>query len=236
MPAYAPPAMDAAREEKPKPPPETTFGLELDAGFAGRLGDNSDFDLGREESSGLVIGPSVWLAPSRLWSIGLAYERSALGVDRSASGSANSIDVRRDLDALWLRGRAYPWRTDSVGVYVGLGLGASWQHVRGTGTLDSGSFVRPAEPYSCSGSDGPGFALGGGVGLDVDLSRSIAFITGFDAAAHRQTGGVVEGCAPGSGSITSLGARLGFAYRFDLDEGSSTKAASGPRKRLVARH
>lgn len=225
--------MDAAPQPKPdEPPPETTLGLELAAGIAGRLGGSSDFDLSRDESGGLVFGPSVWLAPSRLWSVGIAYERSGLGVDRSAGGE-NSVDVKRDLDALWLRGRAYPWRTDAIGLFVGLGLGVSWQHVQATGTRDTGEFVRPARPYSCSESSGPGFALGGGVGLDVDLSREVAFVTGIDAAAHRHTGDMVEGCAPGSGSITSLGARLGFAYRFDLDE-SSRKQASR-RARLVAR-
>lgn len=134
-----------------------------------------------------------------------------------------------DLDALWLRGRAYPWRTDSVGLFVGLGLGASWQHVEGTGTRDSGGFVRPPEPFSCSGSDGPGFALGGGLGLDVEMSPSFAFITGLNAAAHRQTGDVVESCAPGSGSITSLGAQIGFTYRLDLDESDRGRAKRGSR-------
>lgn len=229
MPAYPPGAMDAppAKESAP-PPPETTLGFELAGGVLGRLGGSSDFDLNREESGGFVFGPSVWLAPSRLWSVGLAYERTGLGVDRSAPGE-NSVDVKRDLDALWLRGRAYPWRTDSVGLFVGLGLGASWQHVRGTGTRDSGDFVRPPEPFSCSGSDGPGFALGGGLGLDVEMSPSFAFITGLNAAAHRQTGDVVEGCAPGSGSITSLGAQLGFTYRLDLDERDGGRARRGSR-------
>jgi len=226
--------MDAAppKEEKPRPPPEMTLGFELDVGFGARLGGSSDFDLDRDESSGLVFGPSVWLAPSRLWSVGLGYERTGLGVDRSAPGE-NSVDVRRNLDAVWLRGRAYPWRTDDLGLFVGLGLGASWQHVEAAGTRDSGEFVRPAAPYSCSASDGPGFAIGGGVGLDVDLTRSLAFVTGVDAAAHRHTGSVVEGCAPGSGSVTSMGARLGFMYRLDLDEGSAAQAAR--RGRGVAR-
>lgn len=235
MPAFAPAPMDEApAAKKSAPPPEMTLGLELGIGINARLGGSSDFDVNREESSGVVFGPSVWLAPSRLWSFGLAYERSSLGGDRS-NGDLNSIDVRRDLDAIWLRGRAYPWRTDSVGIFVGLGLGASWQHVTGTGTADTGTSVRPPEPYSCSGSDGPGIALGGGLGLDVDMSRSLAFVTGIDAAAHRQTGGVVESCAPGSGSITSLGARIGFAYRFDLDESSGNGARARSRGTSTAR-
>jgi len=221
QPAFPPGAMDVAPEEKRAlPPPEMTLALALDVGVIGRLGGSSDYDLKRDQSSGMVFGPSVWFAPARLWSVGLGYEHATLGVDRSEA-AANTVDVKRSLDAVWLKGRAYPWRTDDVGLYVGLGLGASWQTARGTGTRADGDFVKPSDPFACSATDGPGFALGGGIGLDVDMTRSLAFVTGVDAAAHRQTGDSIEGCAPGSGSITAVGARLGFAYRFDLDDSPS---------------
>lgn len=226
QPAFPPGSMDAPPDEKRAlPPPETTLALELDIGAGTRLGGSGDFDLNRDQSGGVTFGPSLWLSLSRLWSAGLAYERSMLGGDRSNAG-ANTIDVTRALDAVWLRGRAYPWRTNDFGLYVGLGLGASWQRVRSTGTRASDDFVRPSAPYSCSATDGPGFALGGGLGLDLDMSRSVAFVTGVDAAAHRQTGDVVDGCAPGSGSITSIGARIGFAYRFDLDQAPSPSSSA----------
>ncbi|MCC6903497.1 MAG: hypothetical protein IT377_31300 [Polyangiaceae bacterium] len=225
QPAFPPGAMDASPDdERTQPPPETTLALELDVGVTGRLGGSSDYDLRRDQSSGMVFGPSVWFAPARLWSVGLAYEHATLGVDRSEA-AANTVDVKRSLDAVWVRGRAYPWRTDDVGLYVGLGLGASWQTARGTGTQANGDFVQPSRPFSCSATDGPGFALGGGLGLDVDMTRSLAFVVGVDAAAHRQSGDTIEGCAPGSGSITAVGARLGFAYRFDLDDSPSSPPA-----------
>ncbi len=218
--------LDTPGEHRPRRrPPETTLDVELAAGLSLRLGSSSSYELSEDQSAGLAYGPSVWLAPNRLFSLGVAYERVALGVDRSEGGTS-SVDVRRALDAVWLRGRAYPWREDSVGLFVGLGLGMSWQHVRGTGTRPGDGFTRPPSAYGCDASDGPGIALGGGVGLDVAVSRDVAFLTGFDAAAHRQSGDVIGGCAPGSGSITTLGAHLGFAYRFDLDDSSSPRTSA----------
>ncbi len=59
--------------------------------------------------------------------------------------------------------------------------------------------------------------MGGGVGVDVDIDRHFALITEIDGGAHRLTSQPLDGCAPGSGSVTTIGAHLGFAYRFDLD-------------------
>lgn len=194
-----------------------TLAIELDGGLGARLGDSSDYGFDYGERAGLVFGPSVWFAPSRLWSAGLAYQRVALGTDVT-NPELGTISVKRDLDVAWLSGRAFPWRTDSAGLFVALQLGASWQHASADGTRESTSFVRPEEPFRCSGSSGPGFALGGALGLDIDLERDFAFITQVDATAHRQTSDTLDACAPGSGSVTAVAARIGFAYRFDLDE------------------
>lgn len=228
------PAEIGVVEERTLPPPETTLGLELDGGVGARLGSASDYGFDRGERAGLVFGPSLWLSPDRLYSIGVAYERVSLGSD-AADPETGSLSVKRDLDAFWLSGRAYPWRTDSVGVFVALGLGASVQHVTADGTRPSSTFVRPEEPFRCSASDSPGFALAGGLGLDVDLDRSLAFITQLGAAGHRQTSETLDGCAPGSGSLTTVAGHIGFAYRFDLDESSASSRRAGSRARAVAR-
>ncbi len=86
------------------------------------------------------------------------------------------------------------------------------------GTRTTTSFVQPAEPYSCSASDGPGFSLGGGLGLDLDVGREVSFISQLSATAYRQTSDTIGSCAPGSGSVTGIGASIGFAYRFDLGD------------------
>jgi hypothetical protein len=200
-----------------------TLGVELDGGFGARLGSATDDGYESSERAGILFGPGVWFAPSRLWSAGLSYQRSRVGSDRT-DPIDGSLFIRRDLDALWLSGRAYPWRTDALGLFIGLGLGMSWQHLSADGTRPSGDLVRPERAFSCSSSEGPGVALGGNFGLDVDVTPNLAFLSQLGAAAHRHTSDTVAGCAPGSGSITTVSAQIGFAYRFDLD--GKTAAAS----------
>jgi hypothetical protein len=219
-PVVAPPRDTGAErgESANAEPPERALGIQIDAGYGRRLGDSNGYDLTQSESGGLVFGPSVWLSPARTWSIGLGFQRSSLGNDHGESGQT-TVDIERRLDLFWLGGRAFPFRTDSFGVYLMLGLGAGWQHVNVSGTQETQSFVRPATAYVCSASSGPGFALGGGVGVYADIDRNFGFVTQLDTFAHRQTSDVIEDCAPGSGSVTTLGARIGFEYRFDLGAG-----------------
>lgn len=205
----------ASSEATTKPPPETTLGFELAGGLQTRLGDSEDYGFASREAGGVAFGPGIWLSPARLWSVGLTYRRAGLGRDRSAPGT-NSVTVHRHLDALWAAGRAYPWRTDSMGVYVLLQLGLSWQHAEADGSRATNDFVRPAETYACTANDGPGFALGGGIGFDVDLEENLSFITQVEAAAHRHTSDAIDSCTPGSGSVSTIGASIGFAYKLDL--------------------
>ena len=106
----------------------------------------------------------------------------------------------------------------------------SWQHADADGSRVSQEFPRPAETYVCSAGDGPGLALGGGLGFDVDLEKNLSFITQLEATAHRFTSETIDGCAPGSGSVTTIGASIGFAYKLDL-----APRASAPRKRTEQR-
>ncbi|MFO0571692.1 MAG: hypothetical protein U0263_39070 [Polyangiaceae bacterium] len=229
------PDLGTPPKESAAPPPEMTLSLELDGGLITRLGDAADYGYTSSERGGIMFGPGVWFSGSRVWSAGVMYQRSRIGSDRT-DPIEGSLTIRRDLDALWLGGRAFPWRTDAMGLFIALGLGMSWQHVNADGTRPATDAVSPDQPFSCSGSDGPGIALGGGVGLDVDISNQLAFVTLLNAAAHRHTSDVVEGCAPGSGSVTSVGAQIGFAYRFDLEDRGSRaprrQSASRPRPKL----
>ena len=120
----------------------------------------------------------------------------------------------------------------SASFRIALSLGGSWHHASASGARPTGTFTRPADTYACSGSEGPGFAIGGGVGFDADLARDVAFILQADANAFRHTSDKLEGCAPGSGSVTALAARVGFAYRFDLEGGPRS---SGPKKKEPVR-
>ena len=193
-------------------PPETTLAPEVRAGIKGRFGSSSGID--GAELAGLSYGLGAWLSPTRLYSLGLAWERGGLGSEHTGP-SDNSLRVERSSDTLWLGGRAYPLRSDHLGLFVALRLGATWQHLDASGTR-AGDGFGPGAVFSCSASDGPGFALGGGVGLTLDIDRQLAFVTEVEGSAHRLTSEVLDGCALGAGSVTAVGAHLGFAYRFDL--------------------
>jgi len=223
-PAAAPVEDSGADERSEAPPPELTLALELDGGLGARLGSSSDYGFSSGERSGLVFGPSAWLAPSRLWAFGVGYERSSLGSD-STQPTLGAISVQRELDAVWLGGRAFPWRTDSMGIFVAIGVGVSWQHLQANGTRVTEGSIGSGSTFDCSGSDGPGLAIGGGIGLDVDLDRNLAFVTQLGAAGHRHTSDTLDACAPGSGTLSVVSGRIGFAYRFDLDEPSAKQSA-----------
>jgi hypothetical protein len=226
----SPPGLDlgeAPEEPEEPPPPERTLGLQLGAGLDRRLGGDAS-GISDDEPVDLTFGAGVWFAPNRLWSLGLGYQRLGLGGGRTPARE-NSVSVQRDIDTVWAGGRAYPVRSDAIGLYVALALGASWQRASASGSRSGAiSGVSAPEAFSCSASDGPGFALGGGVGVDVDIDRNLAFLVQIDGTGHRLTSETLDGCVAGSGSVTAIGAQLGFMYRFDLD--------AEPRPSRRARH
>jgi hypothetical protein len=217
----SPTSPGAMRDEGASPdgpelaPPESSIGPELFAGMNARLNDNEGFR--NADRAGLSFGLGGWLAPNRTYSLGLVYQRTSLGTAQSAPGESN-LSARFDLNTVWLGGRAYPLRSELFGVFILLELGASWQNVSASGTRPTASFTVPAQSFACSVTDSPGFALGGGAGIDVDIERQLAFIAQADVSGHRLSSDPIDGCAPGAGSATNLGARIGFLYRFDLDQ------------------
>ena len=225
-----PPTADTgATDEKKKsePPPESAFGIEADLGAMGRVDGGGSFERG-----GLTFGPSVWLSPMRMFAVGLGYQRLRGGVDRSQTG-AEGVDVQRDMDLAWLYGRVYPWRTDAMGVYLTLGFGGVWQHAQASGnSISTSGAVASPQPYSCSGSAGPALAFGGGAGFDLDVGHDWSFITQADLVTYRNSSDKLGSCAEGAGPTTGLGARIGFAYRFDLGNGPAKTAKASHSTRL----
>jgi hypothetical protein len=210
------------------PPPESSIGPEVFAGMNGRLSDAEGF-RNDDEHTGMTFGLGGWFAPNRTYSLGLTYQRTTLGAAQTAGGP-ESLTARYDMNTFWFGGRAYPLRDDTIGLYVLLELGASWQEVSAAGTRQTGAFTVPSGSFACSEADSPGLALGGGLGLDVDIERRLAFVVQADLSGHRLSSEVVDGCAPGIGAATNLGARVGFVYRFDLDQpGQRTAMRSSDR-------
>jgi|SoiMethySBSTD1v2_1073268.scaffolds.fasta_scaffold02624_19 hypothetical protein len=210
-------------EGPPLPPPESSIGPEVFAGTNVRLNDIEGYR--DAESAALAFGLGGWFAPNRSYSLGLSYRRTSLGTAMTAPGE-RSLSARYDLNTVWFGGRAFPWRNDQLGFFILLELGASWQNVSASGTRPSASFTVPAEGFACSATDRPGFALGGGAGLDVDIERQLAFIVEADISGHRLSSDPIDDCAPGAGAATNLGARIGFLYRFDLDPAAPRSSAS----------
>ena len=208
-------------------PPESSIGPEVFAGVNGRLSDAEGFR--DDDRAGMTFGLGAWFAPNRTYSLGLTYQRTTLGTAQTAGGP-ESLTARYDMNTFWFGGRAYPMRDDTIGFYILLELGASWQEVSAAGTRPTGAFTVPAGSFSCSEADSPGVALGGGLGLDVEIERQLAFVVQADLSGHRLSSDVVDGCAPGVGSATNLGGRLGFLYRFDLDQPGQRTAAVSARR------
>ncbi|MEB2312162.1 MAG: hypothetical protein OZ921_04090 [Sorangiineae bacterium] len=231
-PAPAPvadPTADTSQTTKTSklPMPEQTFGVELQGGTSLRLGSPDAYT--NDAPVGFAYRLGGWYAPSRVFSLGLALGHAGLGSARTAP-VGSSYEVARSMTALWLGGRAYPLRSDTIGLFVQLEVGLAFQHVRGTGATVANDGFAVARPYACSASQGPGFGLGGGVGVDVDLDRHLAFVAQADLTAARLASDPadLDGCAVGAGATSALGARIGFAYRFDLgdDRPASARGSS----------
>ncbi|MCC6217026.1 MAG: hypothetical protein IT376_19365 [Polyangiaceae bacterium] len=198
-----------------------TFGLSMDLGAGARLEGTSE---GYQDAApgGVAVALGAWFAPSRVLELGLVGQRAQLGLERSAP-VGRSVTVERYAYSAWLAARAFPLRSDTLGLFVQLGLGGSWQSVDVTGTRGAG-FVTSAVGYACSTSDGPALALGAGLGLDAAIRREVALVAGVDVGAHQLSGDELGGCGPGAGTATLLTGRVGFVWRFDL-AGSAEGAA-----------
>jgi hypothetical protein len=187
--------------------------LGFDAGLGGRLSSNGDFL--RDQQLDFVYAFSGFFEFDRAYALGLGFERAGLG-EVSSGLDAPSVRVSYGASTLWGALRAFPWRTDDVGVFAQLAVGASLQTVEADGiTLDNSASV-PAGVFVCDATGGPHFALGAGAGVDARIAPRVAFLAALGGAAYRLSDAVVGGCARGVGSTAALSARVGFAYHFDL--------------------
>ncbi|MCA9634101.1 MAG: hypothetical protein KC766_40930, partial [Myxococcales bacterium] len=203
-------------------PPETTFGIELNAGVGRRLEGASE---GFRNASGgdLGFGGGLWFAPNRMLSVGLGYARLGLGTEETPPLQVSSLSVHRLADTAWLQGRVFPLRGDKAGLFLAAMFGLSWQSIDANGTqLAEGSvFVDPSTSFQCSASDGARLAMGAGVGVDVDVEPNLAFIAQADIQAHQLSSDPadLDGCAQGAGTATVFSGHIGLQYRFDIGGG-----------------
>lgn len=233
--ALAAPLFLAARAAAQEPAPPVMLGavefpVRIDAdAYASlnyRLGAGGDFSDG----IGGLLGGNVLAGPrGARWSAGLGYERWFLAEEGFEGGGAFTR-VDRDLDALWLLGRGYPYEAERLSVYASLGVAPVWQHVEGSGAVlePDPSGVPRARGVSCSAGDGAGLGLRIGVGAEVAITELVGFEGAIGLDHLRLSDEVIDGCAPGLGADTTLGLRLGLTLS------AGRRAPAPPPPRLAA--
>jgi hypothetical protein len=205
----------APAKERDEPPPfvraHQALTLEGRVGFSWRPPSDGFDD---ETALGSLLGASLYLDLIDELALGVEVSRTSLGSGSALSG-LDSVDVDFAVTSLMLGLRAYPYRSQLLDVYVGLQVGLGFQSVSATGTRSDGS-LEPAVAYKCSGSDSPGFELGGGAGARLMLTQRVGVAARVDATARRLSGDVIDACALGIGTTTSIAASIGLGYDFDL--------------------
>ncbi len=197
------------------------MGIEASLGFAERLGDaDSGYDIGQR--GGPVVGGGVFFAPSRAFDLGFTFEHAAIGEEEAPpAGSVSTARVTRSLNTVWANVRAYPWRSDRIGLFVGLMFGPSWERSHADGAVAPNTISGTVTTYKCDVSGSTAFALGAQVGTDYDLGDGVALLLRASASTHATGSDFlsddVGACMPGVGTVAAIDAQLGFAYRFDLN-------------------
>ena len=188
--------------------------LEARFGFNARLG-SSFADSANEGLLGTHFAIGGYLAWKPEYALGLELESAGLGSVRALSGQ-DSIDAEYRATSAWLAARVFPIRRERLDLFVNLRIGLALQHVDARGTrADASLFSVPAKSFACSESDGPGFGLGGALGVAYRLSPHFALVSRVDATGERLSGEPLGTCADGVGSIASVSGTVGLAFELD---------------------
>jgi hypothetical protein len=201
----------AADAPAPTPTP-VLIDVGLHLGGVHRFGEAPAFAItGR---AGVSFGVSAEVSPSPRYAFGLAFEHAGLGSERAA-GDFGSVDLTRDLDVLWAGLRVYLVRTEAVSLGLLLGPGLAWQGVSANGLLTPGIGALPST-FACAAGDAVNLALRAGLGARFALGSGVSFLADVSVDNVRLASAVLGDCAPGAGTVTLLGARVGFGYQFDV--------------------
>ena len=185
------------------------------AGGAVRIYDAPLFKITQRVGGNFGIGFAYQMQPI---SLGLSYEYTGLGREDSGVGPFGFVQIDRSLDTLWasvkVRFSGPTWGTP----FFGVSIGGTWQDAttRGIVLLDRGA--SGGVTFGCTASDTINLAFRAGGGVEFPLSSSVSFITDASFDAYRLSSDVIQFCAPGAGSTSSLLVRVGLAYRFDMSE------------------
>jgi hypothetical protein len=118
--------------------------------------------------------------------------------------------------------RAYPLRSDTIGLWGGLMLGGTWQTASASGASIPGTFDVKPVTYKVDAGANSGFSLGFGLGMDYDISPDLGFLMSVNLLNHQLSSEPLkqespeQPLVPGLGSATYFDWRAAFQYRFDL--------------------
>lgn len=189
----------------------------LDVGFM--LGTSRRLDdaplLPITQRQGLMFGLGLGIFLSRRISVGLDYEHLDLGAEESGLTDFGLAAVTRDLNSAWLTMRLYPLRSESVGGFLRIGLGAAWQSAQLAATLLDPVDPSLSVPLQCEGSDSVGFGLRGDLGVDAALGAGVRFNASLGLDSYRLSDQLLSDCVPGAGTATVFGLRSGFVYGWE---------------------
>lgn len=227
--AKAPPQLEpkarapevAATDKKAPPVPELppwnrahqALTVEARLGLLVRPDSGSGFE--EESHLGADFGLAGYLDLSREFAAGLELERATLGRGSTLTG-LNSVTTDFSVTSAMLGVRAYPKRSEMFDLFVGLQLGLGFQHLSSAGTRTTNALFAPT-PYSCSVTDSPGFQIGGGVGARFMFSPRWGVAARVNATGRRLSSDVIDGCAQGLGTATTITSGITLGYDFDLD-------------------
>lgn len=208
---------DADRAERDGWSLEGPYALEihLRAGASLRVDEPARYEL--TSPGGGTVEAGLSFAFSRRIALDLRYARATLGAEASGLLESGDVELSRQTDAAWLLLRLAPFRGEGWSIPLHLGPALAWQHVDASIlTFDP---VRPEfqSAIRCSAT-GMGFGLRGALGAIVDLAEGLQLHGDVGVDGMRLGDDVLDGCAPGAGTATVVGIRVGLGYRFPLGD------------------
>jgi hypothetical protein len=202
----------------PAPPPGApvrdpiTLDFGPHAGFGYRFSGTAGLPI--TSRYGGAIGGSIAVAPSPSYAFGLGYEHLTLGSEHGV-GDVADVELSRTLDVVSASIRLAFLRLDRLMLVAQVGPGLAFQGVDASVVVFQGASGRPSG-FNCHETAGPGLALRAGLGMEARINRGLWFTLETVLDNVHTSSDILGTCAPGAGTVSTVGLRAGFTYRLDV--------------------